>query len=319
MALTKDQIAKLYIAMFDRAPDGDGLDYWTQQATDNNWDATTLANSMVAAAAQYSDVYPAYGDLTNEDNVKSIVTEMYKTLLNKEDDTDGINYWVNEVMNGKSLGEVANAIIYVADQVAAGNFEGDLAAYADDADAQAAAKAFENKVQAAVDTADSIKTYDINGDGKFDAADKDAFNSIISVVTDDPASIDNAKAKIQDYTPVNVTLSADTTEYTGSDAADTFNGVVSSLSSEATLVSGDKIDGKDGIDTLNVTLKGTFSGVGTDGYIKNVENINLTNASEIDRSFDATNVTGAEKYTLTGSDNGNKIDLTNLAAAGIEI
>ena len=255
MALSKEQVAKLYIAMFDRAPDGEGLEYWYNEATTNNLDATTLANNMVAAAKQYSDVYPAYADVTSESNVKTIIESIYSTLLNKtyEDDSKGIDYWVNEVVkNGKTIGEVANAIIYVANQVAAGNFEGNLAVYKDDAKAKAAAKAFENKAKVALDTADSIKTFDIDGDGKFDADDKNAFNEIVKVVTDNEKTIDTAKDKIKDYTPKSFDLSTAKDEIVGTDAANTFKAVVSSLNGEATLNSGDKIDGKGGVDTLDL-------------------------------------------------------------------
>ena len=67
---------------------------------------------------------------------------------------------------------------------------------------------------------------------------------------------------------------------------------------------------------MNIDLKGSFTGLGTDGSITNVETINLTNNTTIDRTFNAKNITGVEKYTLTGE---KAISLSNLAAAGIEV
>ena len=103
---------------------------------------------------------------------------------------------------------------------------------------------------------------------------------------------------------------------TGTDKNDLITGVVSSLSSEKTLDAADVIDGAAGTDTMNVDLKGSFAGLGTDGSIKNVENINLTNNTTIDRTFNAKNIEGVEKYTLTSE---KAISLSNLVEAGIEV
>ena len=111
-------------------------------------------------------------------------------------------------------------------------------------------------------------------------------------------------------------LTTGSEEVTGTDANDLIEGIVSSLSSEKTLDAADVIDGGAGSDVMNVDLKGSFTGLSTDGSIANVETINLTNDTTIDRTFNTNNITGVEKYTLTSD---KAISISNLEAAGIEV
>ena len=104
----------------------------------------------------------------------------------------------------------------------------------------------------------------------------------------------------------------DTIEGTTGD--DTIEAVASSLSSGRTLDAGDQIDGGEGADTLNVDVQGNFTGFSGDGFLKNVETVNLTNEGTIERSFAAKEVTGVETYNLTGA-----VDLSDLAATDAAI
>ena len=67
MAITKTDVTKLYIAMFNRAPEGLGLENWYDTAINNGWDLGTLAQCMlnaavqvVAASPEYQNLYPQY-------------------------------------------------------------------------------------------------------------------------------------------------------------------------------------------------------------------------------------------------------------------
>jgi len=89
----------------------------------------------------------------------------------------------------------------------------------------------------------------------------------------------------------------------GTEFADIFTGVTSSLTSAATLQETDKIDGGAGQDVFKLDMNTTFTGF-TSGSITNVETIELINKSATARKFDAKGVTGASKYVLyaaTGS------------------
>lgn len=89
---------------------------------------------------------------------------------------------------------------------------------------------------------------------------------------------------------------------TGADA-DVINGEINSQARTSTLNAGDQIDGGDGKDTLNVTLHNNFTGFTGDGFMKNVEVVNLTNADSKAYSFSAAKMEGVETYNLTGAVN----------------
>lgn len=98
---------------------------------------------------------------------------------------------------------------------------------------------------------------------------------------------------------------------------DTIEGVVSALTADNTLNALDQIDGGEGNDTLKVDLQSNFTGFTGTGKLANVENIELTNSGTIGRNFDATGVTGAQKYVLNAGES--SISLSNLAAAGVTV
>lgn len=120
------------------------------------------------------------------------------------------------------------------------------------------------------------------------------------------------------YTPTSQGITGETfTLTTGIDVIagtpynDTINGVASALSAAKTLNAGDQIDGGEGTDTLNVTVSSSFSGFSGDGYMKNVENVNLTSDSTIARDYDATGSTGVTAYTIDATSAA--INLKNVA------
>jgi len=292
MAITKEQISALYIAAFGRAPDGNGLTYWENDAATNNYTLETLADVMYQAAVQNGEA---------PTDVTALVTAVYQNVLGKTPTQAELDYWVNDIQDPNTATNEGTLIaaIYNAATIANPDDPG--------------TKALLNKAAAGVDIAAKLPSADVDGDGVNDLT---VFKDLVANVTDDPTTVTSAVSGADAYVPKSLALTTGTDALVGSKVNDTFTGVVSSLSSEATLNTKDQIDGGDGTDTLNLDLKGTFSGLGTDGFIKNIENINLTNNTVIDRSFDAKNVTGVEKYTL---DSAKSISLSNLAAAGIEV
>lgn len=87
---------------------------------------------------------------------------------------------------------------------------------------------------------------------------------------------------------------------TGTALADVFAAVTSSQASLATLQATDSIDGSNGDDTLKIDLNSAFTGF-TSGTVKNVEAVELTNKSAASLEFDATGITGANKYVLNST------------------
>lgn len=95
--------------------------------------------------------------------------------------------------------------------------------------------------------------------------------------------------------------------------ADVINGEINSQARTSTLNAGDQIDGGAGTDTLNVTLHNNFTGFTGDGFMKNVEVVNLTNDGSKAYSFSAAKMEGVETYNLTGAVN--LKDVASTAAA----
>jgi serralysin len=152
-----DKIYKLYIALFWRAPEKDGVDYWYKELVKNNFNYSLIADEMIKAASKYSSFYPQYTNVNlNDDNsIRQIIENIYKILFNKtyEDDPNGIDYWVNDVIKYKDLGEIVINIIKVADKIADKEINADINTYD-------YAVNFENKVNLAKYVAEKFKKFD---------------------------------------------------------------------------------------------------------------------------------------------------------------
>jgi len=173
MAVSLKQIAMLYIALFGRAPEGEGLNYWYEQAQANGWDLAELAEAMYEAALQY----PEYAELSKP---FVLVSTIYENVLGKTyaDDHEGINYWVKQVKEGKiPAGEVAKVIIGTA-----------LTQYPE----HPATKTLLNRAELGLKVAEKIEHFE---------GDFTPFQEIIKLVNDDPASIEQALAYLEGGSP----------------------------------------------------------------------------------------------------------------------
>ena len=97
MALTQSQVSELYVAIFNRASEGEGNKYWQTNQPDM---ATTAATMLETDAAK-----EYFGNSLDTD--QAFIEHIYKNTLNKTatDDPDGISYWV-EQLSSKSRAEV---------------------------------------------------------------------------------------------------------------------------------------------------------------------------------------------------------------------
>jgi len=301
MAITKEQVAELYIALFGRAPDGEGLYYWLDMANAKGWDIETLADNMFYAASQQ---FPEYG------NVRTVIESAYQNVLGKspEEDPEGIDYWVQEVLNGKlTVGQAVAAIIYVA-----------KTEYPD----HPATKVLENRTEAGVYIADKYRDPDINKDGKVDSKDIEAFQELIQVVTDDPTTIDYVKAIADSQGLVKATLTAEPDNVTANiiEAPMVYNpggtDYIPSLQDE------DVINGIAGLDnnTLNVTLGNQNPNEGTSQTvtptINNVQTINIewtgnTNTLDLRYSDGSAKEINITKVT---ADTGDFVNVQNISS-----
>jgi len=88
---TQENVAKLYVATFNRAPDSAGLNYWVQNA---GLSLEGVAKSFFDQPETQTKYKPG---LANTEFVASV----YQNLFNRTADSAGLNYWVNELDSGR--------------------------------------------------------------------------------------------------------------------------------------------------------------------------------------------------------------------------
>lgn len=104
------QVARLYSAYFDRAPDSGGWAYWNRRAVDG----MTLwgASDFFAHSAEFQQTYGP--SLTNAQFLELV----YGNVLDRSPDAGGLQYWLQRMAAGTTRGEVmvhfSESIEYIA-------------------------------------------------------------------------------------------------------------------------------------------------------------------------------------------------------------
>jgi len=110
--LTKRDIVKYYIAMFDRIPERESVDFWYKEAVSNEWGETELVDSLLKSAVNVVNstdslkiLYPQYVDFNDKNvvSVKNVIESVYKSLFDKDfnDDAKGIIDWTIKVITNE--------------------------------------------------------------------------------------------------------------------------------------------------------------------------------------------------------------------------
>ena len=287
MAVTQAQVAQLYVALFNRAPEGAGFNAWV--AAGANKTQAQLAQLMLESPAALA----YYGNTIDSD--RGYIETIYKNILGKDytQDPNGIDSWVLHLQLGHSRGETLVKLFEVATS--------DIAKAAD----PVAAKIFENKTAISAYMAEKIPNIQTDSSGNYDYG---IFQEIIRTTT--ATNLDEQKAKIDALASATVhTLNNTTETLTGSAGVDIYSAVVSSFADKNTLGVEDKIDGGAGNDMLNVKIDDSFTGF-TTGYAKNIEGLNLVNTSNSQRVFNADKVEGLQSVSTHGA---NGVRVTNLS------
>ncbi|WJJ94740.1 DUF4214 domain-containing protein [Neopusillimonas aromaticivorans] len=173
MAITnamRTEISQLYVALFGRAPDGEGLGFWVQKL-DAGASLTSIANEMYGVSAA-RDYYPDF--LSNW----QVIESFYINVLGRNPDQAGLEYWTNELNQpGATPGSVITQMIsVVTNYVPAPGTPADLVTAAETSKAL-----FINKT-------DVAQWYGENNGNVAYAT------SVLGGVTADPASVEAAKA-----------------------------------------------------------------------------------------------------------------------------
>ena len=84
---------RLYNASFKRLPDPDGLRYWISNFTSGKDDERAVASSFLVST-EFQERYGA--NITHS----TYVNTLYKNVLGRDADTDGLNYWLGQLNSG---------------------------------------------------------------------------------------------------------------------------------------------------------------------------------------------------------------------------
>ena len=291
MAVTQAQVAQLYVALFNRAPEGAGFNAWVAAGATKT--VAQMANEMLASPAT-PPYFASMGVDVSTD--RGYVELIYKNILGKDytQDPDGINAWVRHLQAGNSRGDTLVKLFEVA-----------TSAEARAAD-PVAAQTFANKTEVSAYMAQKIASIDSDGNGGYDYT---PFQEIIR--STNSTNLAAQKARIDAMATVTThTLTTEDQTITGGEGLDVFSAVSSSYADRNTLKVNDKLDGGRGTDALNVAVNDSFTGF-VDGYAKNIEILNLTNTSDSQRIFNAAKIDGLKSVSTTGT---NGIRITDLAS-----
>ena len=91
---TKEEVAKLYVATFDRGASDEEISYWTNDSFDGKATLSKIATSFFDQP-ETKALYP--NDKSNSDFVQAI----YSNLFDREPETAGLNYWVGDLDNSR--------------------------------------------------------------------------------------------------------------------------------------------------------------------------------------------------------------------------
>lgn len=299
MAVTKAQVAQLYVALFNRAPEGAGLNAWVSAGVFR--DQAQTADAMLQSPA-----IAAYFNGRIDTNL-GYIENIYKNILGKDysQDPDGINAWVRHLELGHSRGETLVTLFQVARSPEA------IAA-----DPTAAA-VFSNKTAIAAYMAEKITDIENDGSGNFNYA---PFQDIIA--TTNSTNLEEQKAKIDQLAAEaaagSKTFTTGLDNFLGTDGDDTFNGIyyAGGGAKTSTLSSLDTLDARGGKDTLNLTVlkNGAVTTIAMDDIdvamrgVSNIENLNIrsevafgTTAFTVNKGLDNLSIQTIGAVTIEGS------------------
>jgi hypothetical protein len=93
-------IARLYQTVFDRTPDGSGLNFWIDQWEDIS---QNLSLSRIADEFVNSDEFvTTYGSLDDS----AFVTALYDNVLGRTPDNTGLDFWTSQLASGSARADI---------------------------------------------------------------------------------------------------------------------------------------------------------------------------------------------------------------------
>ncbi|MDR3564375.1 MAG: DUF4214 domain-containing protein, partial [Negativicutes bacterium] len=91
---SQTDVAELYTAFFNRAPDSGGLAYWVNELDTGVITLAQIAKNWMDSQPEAKQYYPDGLSTTN------FVEQIYLNVLGRAADTGGLSYWVTQLDNG---------------------------------------------------------------------------------------------------------------------------------------------------------------------------------------------------------------------------
>lgn len=92
-----ERVATYYQVFFDRLPDEAGLDYWTNLIRETPTLSDEDLANLFFTAGEFQDLY---GDMTPAE----AVAEIYRNVLGRDPDEEGLAYWTARVLEDAEFG-----------------------------------------------------------------------------------------------------------------------------------------------------------------------------------------------------------------------
>ena len=217
MALTQKQVSELYVAIFNRASEGEGNKFWQTSQT-----GAAAANDMLAT----TDAKAYFG--TSLDSNQAFVEHIYKNTLNKTyaDDKAGIDFWTSALNAGTPRGEIVAEMIKAISSYSTSTNAKDKAAY----------DQFNNRVEVSNYMANTVEKAPAN----YATSTKFATTGTTGlVVTNSASTVTAAKTSVDTMKPVpgqTFTLTAGTDALALTNGDDTVTGTVGTLNPTDTII-----------------------------------------------------------------------------------
>lgn len=289
---TLTEISRLYVALFGRAPDGQGLAFWVAQR-ESGASLATLANTMYATtpARQHFPAGLAPSDL---------VQAFYVNVLGRQPDFDGWNFWTARLAATGSTGALIQEMISVVAEYTGSNAAG-LTSAAFFNNRTAVAQYYAQKNGALNGAADAIRNVNQSTlvQDAFAAIDRGqapgAGGSGGNVPSPAPAPAPGGGAPPPPPPPAPATANFTTgvDALAGAATPEVFAGLWAAAG--ATFQAGDTLNGGDGADTLDLASTHATANNLPAVATSSVEGINVRNTGGA-QTVNASNFSGAARF-----------------------
>jgi hypothetical protein len=308
-------LANLYVALFNRAPDASGFNFWAG--------ALAKGDSLLAITGRFLGSPEATAIYTPTQTASEFVTKLYETVFGRAPDTDGMGFWTKMLNDAGGVTStdakavvVTEIIKVVGTQITAmpaGMTQDQYAETWMDRDL------FLRKGVISVDFALNVKSDDLVLAKEVLAhLTRKAPSALTPTPTGsevgapepgvgDPVIVDPIKVSPNQI----FTLTNGPDSFVGDVGNDTFNGPAAGATNS--LNTHDKLDGGDGIDTLNAELIFPYKEI---PKLKNIEIVNVKTLTQY-AELDLRSSTGLTKVGFNGGADGTFGTIYNVGDAAL--